>query len=97
MPRSVWPVDWRAARLTGEGCYLDVSCADAVIAAKWLGALAMLNPELVDRDWTGGGTGGSAKYQHYETADGKFVLFCAIESKFWEPLVPRSGSGRPPR
>jgi crotonobetainyl-CoA:carnitine CoA-transferase CaiB-like acyl-CoA transferase len=25
-----------------------------------------------------------AKYQHYETSDGKFVLFCAIEPKFWE-------------
>jgi crotonobetainyl-CoA:carnitine CoA-transferase CaiB-like acyl-CoA transferase len=76
------------ARATGRGCYLDVSCADAVIAAKWMGSLAMLNPEKVDRSWasgsTGGGAGGSAKYQYYETADGKFILFCAIEEKFWE-------------
>ena len=76
------------ARSTGEGCYIDVSCADAVIAGKWLGAMAMLNPEKVDRDWAGGGTGGgaggSAKYQHYRTKDGKFILFCGIEAKFWE-------------
>ncbi len=72
------------ARLTGEGCYLDVSCADAVLNAKWLDALPMLNPRLVDQDWPGKGPGESAKYQHYETADGKYVLFCAIEAKFWE-------------
>ena len=45
--------------------------------------LPMLNPEKVDRSWAGKGPGESAKYQHYETADGKFVLFCAIEPKFW--------------
>jgi crotonobetainyl-CoA:carnitine CoA-transferase CaiB-like acyl-CoA transferase len=76
------------ARATGAGCYLDVSCADAVIAAKWLGAIPMLNPEKVDRSWAGSSTSnggrGSAKYQYYETADGKFILFCAIEAKFWE-------------
>ena len=27
---------------------------------------------------------GSAKYQFYETADHKFILFCAIEHKFWD-------------
>jgi crotonobetainyl-CoA:carnitine CoA-transferase CaiB-like acyl-CoA transferase len=78
------------ARATGIGSYLDVSCADAVLAAKWLGALPTLNPDKVDRDWgTGGGggsrgSGGSAKYQYYETSDGRFVLFCAIEAKFWD-------------
>ena len=74
------------ARQTGEGCYIDVSCADAVLAGKWLGATAMLNPELVDpASARGGGDGtGSAKYQHYETKDGKYILFCAIEAKFWE-------------
>ena len=84
----------RASR-TGEGCYIDVSCADAVIAAKWLGALAMLNPDKVEegtaRDSTGGGAGGSAKYQYYETKDGKFVLFCAIEAKFWKNWCMAAG------
>src|SRR5436190_4742463 len=77
------------ARATGDGCYVDVSCADAVLAAKWLGALAALNPEKLDHEWGvggargAGGAGGSAKYQYYETSDGRFVLFCAIEPKFW--------------
>jgi crotonobetainyl-CoA:carnitine CoA-transferase CaiB-like acyl-CoA transferase len=76
------------ARSGQGGCYIDVSCADAVIAGKWGGSLPMLNPDLVDKTWaggsTGGGSGGSAKYQHYETKDGKFILFCGIEAKFWE-------------
>jgi crotonobetainyl-CoA:carnitine CoA-transferase CaiB-like acyl-CoA transferase len=48
--------------------------------------MAMLNPEKVDpASARGGGDGtGSAKYQYYETKDGKYILFCAIESKFWE-------------
>jgi crotonobetainyl-CoA:carnitine CoA-transferase CaiB-like acyl-CoA transferase len=83
------------ARKTGEGCYIDVSCADAVIAGKWLGAMAMLNPDKVDLSMMPGGGGradeggspgrrANAKYTHYETSDGKFVLFCAIEPKFWD-------------
>lgn len=77
---------WRCER-TGEGCLLDVSAADAVIAQGWIGAVYGLNEDrLVDRrglrdpdsePMTG------AKYQFYETADGRFVLFCAIEPKFW--------------
>lgn len=74
------------ARVSGEGTYIDVSCADAVLSAKWLGALPALNPEKVDASWAAGAGGGaenSAKYQYYETSDGRFVLFCAIEPKFW--------------
>jgi len=81
----------RASR-TGEGCYLDVSCADAVLAAKWLAALPLLNPDKVDQSWSGGGGAGeSAKYQYYETSDGKFVLFCAIEAKFWKNWCAAAG------
>jgi crotonobetainyl-CoA:carnitine CoA-transferase CaiB-like acyl-CoA transferase len=72
------------AKTTGEGCYLDVSCADAVLASRWLDALPVFNPELVDSTWAGKGPGASAKYQYYETADHHFVLFCAIEAKFWQ-------------
>ena len=83
-PRSALRARSPRARLTGEGCYLDVSCADAVLASRWLDAIPRLNPDLVDRSWSGKGPGESTKYQYYETADGKYVLFCAIEAKFWE-------------
>jgi crotonobetainyl-CoA:carnitine CoA-transferase CaiB-like acyl-CoA transferase len=77
----------RRAR-TGEGAYLDAAGADAVIAQGWIGAVYGWNERrLIDR--TGLPAAGavpfsSARYQYYETSDGRFVLFCAIEPKFWE-------------
>jgi crotonobetainyl-CoA:carnitine CoA-transferase CaiB-like acyl-CoA transferase len=67
---------------TGEGAYLDVSCADAVLASSWVPGMRSLNADAVELG--SGGVGESAKYQHYETADGKFLLFCGIEAKFWD-------------
>ena len=80
----------RKAR-TGEGCYLDVSCADAVLAATWVDALPVFNPTMVDPTGPTSGPPGSAKYQHYATKDGKFVLFCAIEAKFWDHFCDAVG------
>jgi crotonobetainyl-CoA:carnitine CoA-transferase CaiB-like acyl-CoA transferase len=67
---------------TGEGAYLDVSCADAVLASSWVPGMRSLNADVIEPG--SGGVGESAKYQHYETADGKFLLFCGIEAKFWD-------------
>jgi crotonobetainyl-CoA:carnitine CoA-transferase CaiB-like acyl-CoA transferase len=85
---------WRRER-TGAGCSIDVSAADAVIAQGWIGAVYGWNEHrLTDR--TGlrkpGGDGQTgAKYQYYETSDGRFVLFCAIEPKFWRAFCEVSG------
>ena len=72
---------------TGEGCFVDVAGADASIAAAWVSATYGLNgSRITDRSSmpaTGQSESASAKYQFYETADHKFVLFCAIEHKFW--------------
>ncbi len=73
---------------SGEGCYLDAAGADGVIATAWLGAVYGLNDSrLTDRRGlraTGEPVQTGAKYQYYETADGSYVLFCAIEHKFWD-------------
>lgn len=72
---------------TGQGCHIDVSGADACVSSAWISATYALNdPRITDRrSMPAGGQGesGSAKYQHYETADHRFILFCAIEPKFW--------------
>ncbi len=75
-------------QVTGEGCFLDVSAADAVVAQGWIGAVYGLNYDRIV-DHTGLKdpdaeplTG--AKYQYYRTSDERFVLFCCIEPKFWE-------------
>ncbi len=72
---------------TGQGCFLDAAGADAVVAQGWIGATYALNNDRIT-DRTGLRQPGdtertSAKYQYYGTADGRYVLFCAIEHKFW--------------
>jgi crotonobetainyl-CoA:carnitine CoA-transferase CaiB-like acyl-CoA transferase len=81
---------WRRER-TGRGCYIDVSCADAVIAGSWGGGynLAELNPGM-EREHTGQVVD-SAKYQFYQTRDGRYLLFCAIEKKFWDGFCRAAG------
>ena len=66
----------------GEGAYLDVSLAEAVLA--WQGG--QLTAALRGRPMTRGRdllNGGAACYRIYETADGRFVTLGALEPKFW--------------
>jgi crotonobetainyl-CoA:carnitine CoA-transferase CaiB-like acyl-CoA transferase len=72
---------------TGEGAFLDAAGADAVVAQGWIGAVYALNHDRIT-DTTGLRPPGdtertSAKYQYYVTADDRYVLFCAIEHRFW--------------
>lgn len=72
---------------TGHGCFLDASASDAVIAQGWIGAVYGWNYDRLT-DHIGLREPGSelltgAKYQFYETADDRYVLFCCIEPKFW--------------
>ena len=73
---------------TGQGCFIDVAGSDACVSSAWINATYELNDHrLVDRrslPAVGQSQQSSAKYQFYETADHKFILFCAIEHKFWE-------------
>jgi formyl-CoA transferase len=69
---------------TGEGCYIDISASDAVIANAWIGASMRLNdPDRVALVHDKAEAAGVARYQFYQTRDGKFVLFCPEEKKFW--------------
>ncbi|MEY2448692.1 MAG: hypothetical protein QOH79_2168 [Acidimicrobiaceae bacterium] len=75
---------------TGEGCVIDISAAEAAIANAFPTVTYDLNDaRITDRmglpegNVTATGPEASVRYQYYETADGKFILFCAIEPKFW--------------
>ena len=72
---------------TGEGCLLDAAGSDAVLAAAWIGATYELNEHrIADRSTlpaSADKAAEGAKYQFYRTRDKKYVLFCAIEPKFW--------------
>jgi crotonobetainyl-CoA:carnitine CoA-transferase CaiB-like acyl-CoA transferase len=70
---------------TGEGVYIDGAGSDAVLATQWFPAVYAWNDaRLTDRRGMSQGNGRNPKYHFYETKDNHFVLFCAIEPKFWE-------------
>jgi len=70
---------------TALGCYLDVAASSAVTANAWTAVAALLNqPEVAAAVADPTQRRGVARYQWYETADGRFVLFCPEERKFWQ-------------
>jgi len=77
---------------TGQGCYLDVAAATAVTANAWTAVSALLNqPEVAAAVADPAQRRGVARYQWYETADHKFVLFCPEERKFWLAFCQLTG------
>ena len=69
---------------TGEGAYIDVSSAEAVICSAWIaGTLQANRPDRTDWWQNKDNTKPVARYQSYQTRDGKFILFCPEEKKFW--------------
>lgn len=68
---------------TGQGCFIDVSIAETVLAWQtWPLAAASYPGQAVSR---GAGliNGGTAYYRIYRTNDNRFVTLGAIEPKFW--------------
>ncbi|MGE0387840.1 MAG: CaiB/BaiF CoA transferase family protein [Gammaproteobacteria bacterium] len=81
---------------TGQGAYIDVAGSDAVMYGGWFGPTFALNYDRIADKRTlpstkGDADAGSAKYQFYETSDGRFILFCGIEHKFWDNFCRAAG------
>ena len=83
------------ARVTDEGCYIDVSCADAVIGAKWLGSVAMLNPEKVDREWAARSVGRVGEVSALPNGRRQVHPLLRDRVEVLEPLVRGSRTPRP--
>ncbi len=68
---------------TGEGAYLDISCADATLMALGQEILGTLNGEA--QGWSNPDESEevAVKYCYYKTKDGRFMLIQAIEQHFW--------------
>lgn len=77
-----------SARTTGEGAWIDVSCWDA--AAEMNRAAITYN--LVEGKPRDLGMDDWSLYAIYRAADGRDVVLCAIERKFWERFC--TGVGR---
>ena len=72
------------ARATGRGTWLDVAQADAAVAWN----ASRIDPYLVGVETEAvpesGGMAAAVRYQYYDTADGRSVLFQASERHFFE-------------
>lgn len=77
------------------GCHIDVSGADAVVAAAAQSVATELNAAaIIDRSSLpekSDDESGSATYQYYETADGAVILLGALERKFWNAFCDVAG------
>ena len=75
----------QARARSGEGAYIDGAGSDAVLSTQWFPAVYAWNDaRLTSRRGMSRGGGRNPKYHFYETKDQRFVLFCAIEPKFWD-------------
>jgi crotonobetainyl-CoA:carnitine CoA-transferase CaiB-like acyl-CoA transferase len=85
------------ARATGEGSFLEIAQSDASAAMDWLRSETWKAYERPEDEVTGNksdnyerrapGTAGmkeGVRYQVYETADDRHVLFMASEQAFWK-------------
>ncbi|MFN8060271.1 MAG: CaiB/BaiF CoA-transferase family protein [Vicinamibacterales bacterium] len=73
----------RQRESTGLGCHLDISMADGL----WPFAFWALGEHAAGRAPSPGRalfTGGSPRYQIYETADRRFVAAAPLEQRFWD-------------
>lgn len=93
---GVWGAFLVAAALhrravSGEGCHIDLAATDAVLATGWIGAVYGANWERMTETASLPSFEDQAKYQFYETRDGRVVLFCGIEPKFWRNFCRAAG------
>jgi len=74
----------QARERTGVGQYLDLSITDGVTALLGLPLAIMQATGQPPRRGADHLTGGIARYQVYETADGRYFSLGALEPKFWQ-------------
>ena len=83
------------ARDTGVGAYIDVAGSDATAMTAWLPIALQRNADrITDRSGMAARSGGEmtgSRYQFYETADGRVVLFGCIEQRFWDKWAVAAG------
>jgi len=83
------------ARATGKGAYIDVAGSDGTAATAWLPIVLQRNADrITDRSGMAARSDGEltgSRYQFYETADSRVVLFGCIEQRFWDKWAVAAG------
>jgi crotonobetainyl-CoA:carnitine CoA-transferase CaiB-like acyl-CoA transferase len=79
------------ARATGQGRFVDVSMADAVMAHCVLPLAEFNESGKVHARGRGTHTGGAPRYNVYAARDGRYLAVGAQERKFWDALCEALG------
>ncbi len=79
------------ARATGQGRFVDVSMADAVMAHCVLPLAEFNESGKVHARGRGTHTGGAPRYNVYAARDGRYLAVGAQERKFWDALCDALG------
>ena len=74
------------AKATGQGSYVDVAMADAVLGHSLFTLLATQTGEGLSPRGEGELTGAAPCYNVYRTADNRYLAVGAMEPKFWQIL-----------
>jgi crotonobetainyl-CoA:carnitine CoA-transferase CaiB-like acyl-CoA transferase len=75
----------------GEGCQIDIGLSDAAMALQIMQVAALGATGDVPRFGQTYLTGGAAYYRSYATRDGRHVVVCPIEPKFWQAFCDAAG------
>lgn len=82
----------RSRDQNGTGCHLDVSMSDNLFPLMYWG----LGAGWATGQWPRAGdelvTGGSPRYQIYQTADNKYLAAAPLEDKFWNNFLTILGT-----
>jgi crotonobetainyl-CoA:carnitine CoA-transferase CaiB-like acyl-CoA transferase len=76
---------------SGEGCHIDIGLSDAAMALQIMQVAALGATGDVPRFGRTYLTGGAAYYRAYATRDGRHVVVCPIEPKFWRAFCDAAG------
>jgi crotonobetainyl-CoA:carnitine CoA-transferase CaiB-like acyl-CoA transferase len=68
---------------TGEGCQLEIALSDAVMPLQMLQIAEMEATGETPTIDNGLFTGGTAYYNSFQTADGRYIALGAVEPMFW--------------
>ncbi len=68
---------------TGEGCYLDMAMSDNLFTFMFWAIGSGFTTHQWPQSGKGLFTGGSPRYQIYQTKDGQFLAAAPLENKFW--------------
>ncbi|WP_454689714.1 CaiB/BaiF CoA transferase family protein [Achromobacter aloeverae] len=69
---------------TGEGCYIDVSITDNLLAFPYNAAASGVGFGKWPRPGQERLTGGTPRYQIYRASDGKYLAAAPLEQRFWK-------------